>query len=70
MGFKVTDTQRITTMTPAGNTATYYRVWLATDKGASGQVDVPVELWNEKDLPGFLREQAAQLDLAFNLKVK
>lgn len=70
MVFKVTDTQRITTMTPAGNTATYYRVWLMTDKGASGQVDVPVELWNEKDLPGYLRDSAAQLDLAFNLKVK
>lgn len=70
MSFKVTDTQRITTMTPAGNTAIYYRVWLMTDKGASGQVDVPVDLWNEKDLPGFLREQAGLLDLAFNLKVK
>jgi len=70
MGFKVTDTQRITTMTPAGNSATYYRVWLMTDHGASGQVDVPIEMWNEKDLPGYLREQAALLDLAFNLKVK
>ena len=68
MGFKVTDTQKITTMTPAGNTATYYRVWLITDKGASGQVDVSTDIWNEKDLPGFLRDQAAQLDLDFNLK--
>lgn len=70
MGFKVVDTQRITTMTPAGNTMTYYRVWLVTDRGASGQVDVPLDLWNEKDLPGFLREQAATLDLAFNMKTK
>jgi hypothetical protein len=69
MGFKVTDTQRITTMTPAGNHMEYYRVWLRTDRGASGQVDVPVELWNEKDLPGFLREEAAKLDLAFGLKL-
>lgn len=68
MGYKVTDTQKITTMTPAGNTATYYRVWIATDRGASGQVDVPVELWNEKDLPGVLGAEAASLDLAFNLK--
>jgi len=69
MGFKVTDTQRITTMTPAGNQAQYYRVWLTTDRGASGQVDVPVDLWTEVDLPPFLKEQAALLDLAFNLKV-
>ena len=55
MGFKVTDTQRITTMTPAGNQAQYYRVWLTTDRGASGQVDVPVDLWNDADLPPFLR---------------
>ena len=68
MGFKVTDTQKVTTMTPAGNQASYYRVWLSTDKGASGQVDVPVEMWNETDLPGYLREQAASLDLAFNVK--
>ena len=68
MGFKVTDTQRVTTMTPAGNTAQYYRVWLTTDRGASGQVDVPVDAWNETDLPPILRTVAAKLDLAFNLK--
>ena len=69
MGFKVTDTQRITTMSPAGNYLTYYRVWLRTDKGASGQVDVPMDSWDEKVLPGLLREEAAKLDLAFGLKL-
>jgi len=68
MGFRVTDTQRVTTMTPAGNQAQYYRVWLVTDRGASGQVDVPVDQWNEADLPGVLKAEAAKLDLAFNLK--
>jgi hypothetical protein len=68
MGFKVQDTQRITTMTPAGGSVTSYRVWLVTDRGATGQVDVPVDAWNEKDLPVLLKEQAALLDLAFTVK--
>jgi len=68
MGYKVTDTQRITMMTPAGGTVQSYRVWLVTDRGATGQVDVPLDQWNEKDLPGVLGEQAALLDLAFNVK--
>ena len=68
MGYKVTDTQRITAMTPAGGTVQSYRVWLMTDRGATGQVDVPLDQWNEKDLPGVLGEQATLLDLAFNVK--
>ena len=68
MGYKVTDTQRITTMTPAGGTVQSYRVWLVTDRGATGQVDVPVDAWNEKDLPALLREEAALLDLAYTAK--
>ena len=67
MGYKVTDTQRITTMTPAGGTVQSYRVWLVTDRGATGQVNVPLDQWNEKDLPGVLAEQAALLELAFNV---
>jgi len=67
MGFKVTDTQRMTTMTPAGGTVTTYRVWLVTDRGATGQVDVPIDQWNEKDLPEVLKAEAAKLDLAFTV---
>jgi len=65
MGYKVTDTQRITSMTPAGGTIQSYRVWLCTDRGATGQVDVPLDKWNEKDLPEVLKRTAALLDLAF-----
>jgi len=68
MGYKVTDTQRLTSMTPAGGSVQSYRVWLVTDRGATGQVDVPLDHWNEKDLPTVLGEQAALLDLAFNVK--
>jgi len=67
MGYKVTDTQRITAMTPAGGTVTSYRVWLVTDRGATGQVDVPLDQWNEKDLPDILKAEAAKLDLAYTV---
>jgi len=67
MGFKVVDTQRMTSMTPAGGSVTSYRVWLVTDRGATGQVDVPLDAWNEDDLPVLLAEEAAQLDLAFTV---
>jgi len=67
MGYKVTDTQRMTAMTPAGGTLQTYRVWLVTDRGATGQVDVPLDQWNAEDLPEVLAEQAALLDLAYTV---
>lgn len=66
-GYTVTDTQEITTLTPSGKTRTTTRVWLTTDLGASGTVDVPAEKWTKKDLPDILAEKAAELDLAFTL---
>jgi hypothetical protein len=68
MGFRVTDTQRVTTMTQAGNTTTYYRVWLVTDRGSSGVVDIPADQWTEKALPDILKAEASKLDLAFTIK--
>lgn len=68
MGYKVTDTQQIKTMTQAGGTATFYRVWIVTDRGSTGQVDVPLDNWTEGDLKTILGAEAARLDLAFNLK--
>lgn len=67
MGYKVTDTQRMTAMTPAGGTVQSYRVWIVTDRGARGQVDIPLDQWNAEDLPGVLAEQAALLDLAYTV---
>jgi len=67
MGYKVTDTQRMTAMTPAGGTVQTYRVWIVTDRGATGQVDVPLDQWNAEDLPEVLAEQAALLDLAYTV---
>jgi len=65
MGYKVTDTREMAQMTPAGSTVKVYRVWLATDKGSSGTVDVPKDKWNKEDLPGVLEAKAEELDLAF-----
>jgi len=67
MSYKVTDTREISTMTQAGTEVKVYRVWLATSRGSTGVVDVPVDKWNPDDLPPILEEKAAQLDLAFDL---
>lgn len=65
MGYKVTDTREMSKMSQAGSVVQTYRVWLVTDMGSSGTVDVPLDKWNKKDLPGILEAKAAELDLAF-----
>lgn len=67
MGFKVTDTQEISRMTQAGTEVKSNRVWLITDRGATGYVDVPLDKWNKDDLPEILAAKAADLDLAFSV---
>ena len=67
MGYKVTDSQKIQSITPAGNPTSFYRVWLATEKGASGYVDVPAEKWKKDVLEATLQEFADELDLAFSV---
>lgn len=54
-------------MSPAGNRQVSYRVWITTDKGASGSVDVPADKWDKDALRVLLDEKAEQLDLAFSL---
>jgi len=67
LGFKVTDTREISTMSQAGNTTVVYRVWLVTDRGATGTLDVPKTDWNTENLPMLLATKAAELDLAFDM---
>jgi len=67
MGYKVQDTREMSRMTPAGSTVQVYRVWLVTDKGSTGTVDVPVDKWNKEDLSSILEAKAADLDLAFSV---
>jgi len=65
MPYKVTDTREMSRMTPAGSTVQTYRVWLVTDNGSSGTVDVPLDKWNKDDLAAILEAKAKELDLAF-----
>lgn len=65
MGYKVTDTREMSKMSQAGSVVQTYRVWLVTDKGSSGTVDVPKDKWYKEYLPNILDAKAAELDLAF-----
>jgi len=67
MPYKVTDTREISRMTQAGSEIKLYRVWLVTEAGATGTVDVPQSSWTKEELPQILRDKAAQLDLAFSV---
>lgn len=67
MAYKVTDTREVSVMSPAGNRQVSYRVWITTDKGSSGSVDVLKEEWEAGALRAILDEKAEQLDLAFSL---
>lgn len=66
-GYKVTDSREISSMTQAGGEHNFTRVWIQTDKGATGHVDVEPEDWNPDALKKILMEKAASLDLAFGL---
>jgi len=65
MGYKVTDTREMSRMTPAGSVVQTYRVWLVTDNGSTGTVDVPKDKWNTENLTAILEKRATELDLAF-----
>jgi len=52
-------------MSQAGTVVETYRVWLVTDKGSSGTVDIPLDKWNKEDLASILESKAVELDLAF-----
>jgi len=67
MPYKITDTRELKTITPGGTEQSVYRVWLATEVGATGTIDVPKAKWNKEDLADLLTAKAADLDLAFSL---
>lgn len=66
-GYKVTDSRELAGMTQAGGEHKYYRVWLQTDKGATGHIDIELADWTEEKLPGILQAKTKELDLAFAL---
>jgi hypothetical protein len=65
--YHITDTRQVDTLTQAGNTVTVYRVWLVTDRGATGLVDVAKADWTPDKLAPILDARAEELDLAFSL---
>lgn len=65
--YSITDTRQIDSLTQAGNTVTLYRVWLVTDRGATGTVDVPKSSWTPDKLGEILQARADELDLAFTV---
>jgi len=44
-----------------------YRVWLVTENGARGTVDVRPADWTKEALAAILQEKAAELDLAYTV---
>lgn len=67
MTYEITDTQEVQDLTRAGTPRTVFRVWIVTENGATGQVDVKPSDWETEKLKVILAEKATQLDLAFNL---
>lgn len=66
-GYKVTDTKEVQTITPGGGRKKVYRVWLLTERDATGTIDVEKADWTAEKLPAILTAKAAELDLAFTL---
>lgn len=64
-GYTVTDTRQVKTLTPAGTMREVYRVWISTDRGSSGSVDVSPADWEATRLTEVLEDLAQRLDLAF-----
>lgn len=65
----VTDTKEVQTITPGGGRKTMFRVWLKTERGATGSVDVETADWTAEKLRPILEAKAANLDLAFVLNM-
>jgi len=65
--YVVSDTREVSTLTPVGTERKFYRVWITTENGATGSIDVPLSDWNAEALPGILEDKAAELDLAYRL---
>jgi hypothetical protein len=64
-GYTITDSREIQTLTESGKTVTMNRVWITTDRGATGTVDVLKKDWTAAKLESVLALKAAELDLAF-----
>jgi len=65
--YEVADTKQVQTLKGSGKPKTMFRVWIETERGATGILDVLPSQWNAQDLPALLQAKADQLDLAFDI---
>lgn len=65
--YTVTDTKQVQTLTQAGTMRQVYRVWIVTEKGATGSVDVLPSEWVADRLRVVLETFADKLELAFEV---
>lgn len=66
-GFRVEAAKKQARMGPTGDAVPIYVVWLRTALGGTGQVEVPVSVWEGDGLREFLQAEADKLDKAFLL---
>ena len=65
--FEVEATQKQSRMLPDGSNTQVYIVWLKTQRGAKGQVEISKAVWQSDGLEQALEEEAEDLDKAFEL---
>ena len=66
--YTVVESRQMQTLGPTGNSVSQYRVWIKTERGSTGSIDVVLADWDKTKLQAILGEFAEQLDLAFNLE--
>ena len=65
--YKVIESRQISKLGPTGSTVSEYRVWIQTERGSTGSIDVSAADWKAEKLKTILTDFATDLDLAFNL---
>lgn len=66
--YEVNSSKQVPYLAPgADGPSTRYRVYITTNKGASGWVDVRPEDWTTERLQEILSDKADELDLPFGL---
>lgn len=65
--YKVIESRQIQKLGPTGLGVSVYRVWIQTERGSTGAVDVDAADWKADKLKDILGKFADDLDLAFTL---
>ena len=65
--YKVIESRQISKLGPTGSAVSEYRVWIQTERGSTGSIDVAVADWKLDPLKEILTVFADELDLAFTL---